>query len=278
MSSQQSHLRPVTPADGGDAPTAGRQQPRQRAARGLPTDRIKMERQHDIPAAIGRLSGPRKEPINADSLARAVGGGIAPATVILSNRFFADAGWITIPSKGQYAATDPLVDYTRRLATDLPARAVQALHGPVRQSWFWKVLEPHFMNGKVRVNDAEIMLMRAAEASDSHLPMVRNLIAWLEDLGMITVNDQYITVKDGAAAPAPGADHAQAPEAPGEPSETGTEGTRPSVKAGEPTPDTVLAASFDVKITVDDLAVLSAEQIKALFEAVGTIMALRGNR
>ena len=91
MSTKQSHLRSVTGADGGDSGDAGRQQARQRAAKGLPTDRIKRDRQYGIPVAIGRLSGPRKEPINADSLARAVGGGIAPTTVILSNRFFEDA-------------------------------------------------------------------------------------------------------------------------------------------------------------------------------------------
>ena len=41
-------------------------------------------------------------------------------------------------------------------------------------------------------------------------------------------------------------------------------------------PAAVLAVSFDVRMTADDLARLSPDQIKALFEAVGTVMALGG--
>ena len=120
--------------------TPARPQARRRAAKALPTDRIKMDRQYEILAALGRLSSARN-PMNADSLARTVGGGIAPTTVMLSNNFFADAGWITNPAKGQYAATDALVRYARRLDTDTPERAALELHEPVRRSWFWQVLD-----------------------------------------------------------------------------------------------------------------------------------------
>jgi len=241
-----------------------------------------MDRQYEIPAAIGRLSGAPKDPVNADTLARAVGGGIVPTTVILSNRFFEDAGWITTPAKGQYAATDALVAYTRRLATDTPERAALELHGPVRQSWFWQVLESHSIDGRVRVSDAENMLMTAAEAGPGHLPMIRNLIVWLEHIGMITVNDQFISVKDGTAAAAADASPAQGPAAPekpaGTPAQTGAESAKPTDKAGEPSPATVIALSFEIKITADDLARLTPEQIAALFAAVGTVAAVKGNR
>jgi hypothetical protein len=275
MSSTQAHLRAVTPTDGGEPPAAdpGRQQPRQRASRSLPTDRIKRERQYEILPAIGRLSGPRKDAVNADSLARAVGGGIASTTVILSNKFFTEAGWITNPAKGLYAATDALVEYTRRLAVDGAERAALELHAPARSSWFWQELEPRFTNGKVRVSDAEIVLMHAANATDGHLPMIKNLIDWLEHIGMITVDDQFITAKDSAvpdAAPDP------APEAHDEPGETVPESAKPDGMGREPASPTILAVTFDLKITVGDLAHLSADQIRALFDAAGTIAALKG--
>lgn len=278
MSSKQSHLRSVTPTDGGGSGDAGRQQARQRATRGIPTDRIKMERQYEILAAIGRLSSARNS-INADSLARVVGGSIAPTTVMLSNRFFADANWITIPAKGQYAATDALVKYARRLDTDTPDRAALELHEPVRRSWFWQVLESHFINGKIRVSDAENMLMDAAEASPGHLPMIRNLITWLEHIGMITADDQFIAVKDSAVTPASDSGQEQDPERTEKPAETGATGAesaKPTERAGDRHP--VISLSFEVKITVDDLAQLSADQITALFAAVGTVAAVKGGQ
>ncbi len=278
MSSKQSHLHTVTSADDGGSGNAGRQQPRQRAAKGLPSDRIRLDRQYGIPAAIGRLSGARKDPINADALARAVGGGIAPTTVILVTRFFEDAGWITIPAKGLYAATDALVQYTRRLDTDTPERAALELHEPARRSWFWQVLESHSINGKVRVSDAENLLMDAAEANPGHLPMIRNLIAWLEHIGIITVNDQFIALKDAAPTPASEAGQDQAPERAEKTAEAAAEGAKPTEQAGERSPAPVISLSFEVKITVDDLARLSADQITALFAAVGTVAAVKGRQ
>ena len=277
MSSNESHLRAVAPTDSGGSGDAGRQQARQRAAKALPTDRIKMERQYDILAAIGRLSSSRNS-IDSDSLARAVGGGIAATTVMLSNRFFADAGWITIPAKGQYAATEPLAQYARRLVTDTADRAALELHDPVRQSWFWQELESLFTDGKARVSDAETMLMRAAEATPGHLPMIRNLITWLEHIGMVTVNDQIIAVKVDVATPAADADGQRAPEHAEKPAETGAEGAKPTERAGDGSPAPVISLSFEVKITVDDLARLSADQITALFAAVGTVAAVKGKQ
>lgn len=282
MSSQQSHLRSVPPSGGGGAGDTPRQQARQRATKGLPTDRIKKDRQYEILPAIGRISGARHDPIDADALARAVGGGIAPTTVILVTRFFEDARWITIPAKGRYATTDALWEYTCRLATDTPERAVLELHGPVRRSWFWQVLESHTINGKVRISDAENRLMDAAEANPGHLPMIRNLIAWLEHIDMITVDDQYIALKDStaasAAAPDPDPGSAQTPDATEKPAETRSEAKEPIEQAGERSPAPVISLSFEVKITIDDLARLSAEQITALFAAVGTVAAVKGRQ
>jgi hypothetical protein len=111
--------------------------------------------------------------VNADALSRAVGS-LAATTVILSNRFFAAAGWIVIPAKGLYTATDDLVEYTRRLATGTPDYAAEALRAPTRRSWFWEVLEPHIAGGRrLPENDAVILLMRGADASDGHIPMIR---------------------------------------------------------------------------------------------------------
>lgn len=280
MPIHQSHLRPVTApsssSDGISGEPAGRQQRGQHAAKALPTDRMKMDRQLAVLHAIGRLSGPRKESVNGDALSRAVDG-ITPATVILSNRFFEAAGWITAPGKGLYAATDALVEYTRRLSTGTPGHAVEALRAPARQSWFWEALEPHFAGGaRLSDSDALILLMRAADAGDHHLPNLRNVIAWLEQVGMVTVQGQHIMAKNADLLAAFGGGQAQRDHqepAGGPPAEAdGGNATKPG--GGEP-PATVVAFSFDVRVTADDLQRLTADQIRALFEAVGTVMAIK---
>jgi len=49
----------------------------------------------------------------------------------------------------------------------------------------------------------------------------------------------------------------------------------PTSSQGGPPPGTVLAFGFDLHLTADDLSRLEPDQIKALFEAVGTVMAFR---
>lgn len=278
---QQSHLRPVEPTDGGDAPGGTRQAARQRASKALPTDRMKMDRQIAVLGALGRLSGPRKDAVDGDQLSKAVGGAVA-ATIILSNRFFADAGWITLSGRGRYSATDELVEYTRRLATGSRENAVEVLQAPVRQSWFWQVLEPYLTVGRVPVNEAVILLMREAGAMDHHLTMIQNLIAWLEYIGLVEVRGDSLVSLDGKAdeAPAPvdstAAEGSRGPDQEA-PARTGAElvAPEPAVQGGGFPATPVVMFSLDVRLTVDDLAQLDADQIKAFFEAVGTLAAVK---
>lgn len=272
--SQPSHLRPVTStSDGGNSPTAaGRGPQRQRAARALPTDRLKVDRQIAVLRTLGRLSGPRKDARNAHDVAKAAGG-VSDATVFLSNKFFVDAGWIVAAGKGLYAATDALVEYGRRVTTGA-ADPAEVLRTPARESWFWQALEPHLADGPLAANEAEILLIRAADATETHMPMIRNLIAWMEYVGLISVQNGTIMAKDESPITGnqPGA--AQPPAETEVPAETGTPGTEPTDQ-GESLPAPVVMFGLDVRLTVDDLAALSPEQIKAFFEAVGTLAALR---
>ena len=135
----------------------------------------------------------------------------------------------------------------------------------------------------MKVGDAKILLMREAEAGETHVNKVTHLIALLRKIGLIDVRGDEITLMEGAGAevrvtpddtpsapedkakdPASGASRSEMQE----PSET---------REGNP-PATVLAVSFDVRVTADDLARLTPDQIKALFEAVGTVMALGGGK
>jgi hypothetical protein len=272
----QPHLRPVEPPTDGESPT-GRQQQRQRAGRALPTDRMKMDLQVRVLQTLGRLSGQRKAPVNADDLSRAVGD-VAPSTVGLSNRFFKDAGWLDAAGRGRYAATDELVEYTRRLAAGTPARAKEPLTAAMRNSWFWEYLQPYLTAGPLAVNEAVIMLMRQADAIDSHVPMIRNVIEWMEFAGLVVTHDDQIVMADGETARSPGSP--SPPSAPAgaggeEPTETRAADEKATKPAGGSPPRAVVTLSFDVRLTAEDLAQLSPEQIKTFFEAVGTVAAVK---
>jgi hypothetical protein len=279
----QPHLRSVEPPTDGESPTSRQQ--RQRATKALPTDRMKMDRQIAVLGALGRLSGPRKDPVNGDQLSRAVGGVVA-STVILSNRFFADAGWIVPSGRGLYAATDELVEYTRRLATGTPQYASEILRVPAQRSWFWEILEPYLADGgRLPVNEAAILLMREAGAMDHHMTMIQNLVTWLEHIGLIAVQDNYIVaaaVSDGVGASSTGfpaePQRPANPQRPAGPTPTaGPEaGNRGHIVQDEELPPaTLLGFNLDVYLTVDDLARLTPEQIRAFFEAVGVLAALK---
>jgi hypothetical protein len=67
-----------------------------------------------------------------------------------------------------------------------------------------------------------------------------------------------------------------APVAAPRPVATGSPREEPTARPGGNPPACVIAFNFGTQLTADDLARLSPEQIKALFEAVGTVMALTG--
>jgi hypothetical protein len=272
---EQSHLRPVQdPADQRE-----RQPQRQRATKSLPTDRLKFDQQVRILQTLGRISGPGKRPVTAEELSRAVGD-VANTTVGLSHGFFRDSGWIDRQARGRYVATDCLVEYGRRLAIDptQPQRAIQALRDPVRQSWYWQVLQPNLAAGPVSIHEAIAMLAAEADAAMGHIPMLRNIVEWLRWVGLVTVSDDQLRLADATAEPA---EATSAPEpASDSPAATPTAsaGKKPTTGQGGSPPDAVLAFSFDLHVTADDLSRLDPEQIKALFEAVGKVLAIKNAR
>jgi len=279
----QSHLRPVDPPDNGGPGGSSRAAQRPHAKRALPTDRMKMDVQIRVLNAIGRLSGAGKRPVNAQELGKALEG-LAATTVMLSNRFFADAGWIR-SERGQYTATDALVEYSRRRSLagsgPVPGEAMEALRTPARQSWFWEALAPFLRNGRLPYTEAAIILMSEAEASESHKPMIANLIAWLRVIGLIEQHDDHIALAEGeSASSVADPDHADpppaTPETVQESAAAHAASEKPAVHAAAGPPAYVIAFNFGTQLTADDLARLSPEQIKALFEAVGTVMALTG--
>lgn len=197
--------------------------------------------------------------------------------------------------RGDFAASDALIDHVRRLATDRVhiSRAVTPLRDTAVDSWFWKIVQSHLTFGDAPESELLGTLMHEAGASPDHLPQLRTLLAWLEYIELIERADGRVRTCGYAAAAGATADEVDGqsehtadlqPEVPADskgtpPQDTQTgDETRTAPPVGRNPSDTLLAFDFSCRLTADDLAKLSAVQIQALFAAVGTVMSLSGGR
>lgn len=138
-------------------------------------------------------------------------------------------------------------------------------------------MEPYLaLGGQLPANEAAILLMREAGAMDHHMTMIQNLLAWLEYVGLITRRDNHIVGVGGSEDASPtGPPAAPQPLADPAPVETGRESLKPIAQDEVPGPVPVVMFGLDVRLTVDDLAQLTPDQIKAFFEAAGTLAAVK---
>ncbi len=274
------HLRPVDPSPLAEPPREDkrRSDPRKRASKSLPTDRMKFEVQERVLQALGRMSGHGKRPVNTEQLARAMNNEVSRYTVGLSHNFFVDCGWVEKHGRGEYAAADSLVAYTTRLAADPGniGRAVESLRASALSTWFWRAMEPQIIGG-APMAEVMVTLMREAEVGEAHRPQLRNLLEWLRYVGLVTISNDRIAAVE-SRVPETDPDESKPPAEPEERSRQQRPADTPGEKSTtqEPgRPGVMLSFDFEFQLTADDLGKLSPEQIRAVFEAVGTVMAIR---
>lgn len=254
---------------------------KQRADRSLPTDRMSFEKQVEVLRCIAQMSV--KRPVTAEDLSAAVGlkgnrGG-------LSNRFFVDSGWVVTAGRGGYAAADPLQEYHRHLNVDPQDHhgARRYLANSARSSWYWEALEP-MLEGGVRQTLALHTLSREAGAND-HTHQLQLILEWLEWLGLIRREGDLVfpgssenslpaqldinsdespdQATDESAVDA-NTDELLAEAETTEPQSTATQNATVT-PAGTDT-SALVSFSFSVRITADDAAKLSGEQLQSLLD------------
>ncbi|MGW3805868.1 hypothetical protein [Micromonospora sp. NPDC005113] len=245
----------------------------------LPTDRAKFEVQVEILRTFARLSG-GKRPVNSEQIANALK--LSTNTAALSNGFFVESGWLTRVGRGQYVATEQAVAYNRRMEFGAPAAAVELLAEPARSAWYWQAVEPVLTGSRLSRNDVLVILADEANTSDEHRPQLENILQWLDFLNLIKTDGEYLVATEAAPA-AEETEPAQADAegdtdlkakygqgSPDKPEERRTGSTTRVNGSG----DVVIAFSTDLRLTGEDLAALTPDQIRALFEAVGTVASL----
>lgn len=275
------HIQPVETPAANKARSAMRAKP----AKPIPTDRMKFEVQVRVLQTLGRM-GTDKRVIEPERLSQAMNNEVSKYTAPLSHGFFVECGWLEKVGRGEYTASDALLDYARRHGAGSTS-AMDALRATVHDAWFWRVIEPSLRHGPAPLPEIMVSLMQEAEVGQAHKPQIRMLLEWLKYVGLITLaEDKVGLVATGGggdapplpednkppAPPKPPADPAarQPPADPALPGSTTKTPGRPGVP--------LLSFDFDFQLTADDLAKLSAEQIRALFEAVGAVMAVKNSR
>lgn len=273
-----------TPSSG--AASVKRREPRKRPSKSLPTDRMKFDVQLRVLQAMGRLSGTSKRPIDAPRLSAAMNGEVSHYTVLLSHGFFLDAGWVDKRGRGEFSAAEPLLVLNRRSATGADkSRSIEALRDSARRAWFWTVLEPQLAHGPAPIGEILVCLMQEAEVGDAHLPQLRSLLDWLRYVELVDVVDDRVSSIVPLAAQPSGAEQAvndsdvqgKVPEqSAAQVAQVSPTTHRTSAAVAAPQrPDAVLSLDVSLQLSAADLGQLSPEQIQALFQAVGTVLAIR---
>jgi hypothetical protein len=234
---------------------------------------MKFEAQVELLQRFGRISGSQKRTVTSEEVARAQG--VKANTAALNNGFFVEAGWLERGGRGQYVATDTLLAYTQRVQFD-PANARTAaalLAEPMRKSWYWQALEGHMRGGGLPRTEALVILSSEAGAGQEYKLQLENVLLWLQFVELVNLDERSVlpgnTSEASTDASSATGSVVSVDEATGEQSMNRTNDRVPERK------DVVLAFNVDLTITASDLAALSPEQIRALFEAVGVVAALK---
>lgn len=270
--------QPATPAAAAPpAPpsSSGTRAPNQRAraSKSLPTDRLKFEAQIELLQRFGRMSGSQRRPVTSEEIAKAQQ--VSANTASLNNGFYVDAGWLQRAGRGKYVASDALLAYTQRAQFD-PANAQSAaglLADEMKKSWYWQSLEGHIRGGGLPRPEALVILSTEAGAGQEYKIQLENVLQWLQFVGLVQLDEKF--VRPGSAAGAVAVEDAPwtgSEDAPDEQT-TGDHMDQSNSRAPE-RKDVVLAFSLDFKLGAGELKSLSPDQIRALFEAVGTVAAL----
>jgi hypothetical protein len=245
---------------------------------------LSFEKQVDVLRAIAQISGNSRRPVTAEDLSAAIG--LKGGTGGLSNKFFRDSGWVVSAGRGMYAATETLMEYHRHLNVD-PQDAGGArrhLATPAQASWYWEALEP-MLEGGARQTLILHALSKAAGAYD-HMPQLLQILTWLEWLGLVRRDGDLVfrgtaegsrsdeeeasevIGKTMTADDVPQQEQSPAAEAKDQDVADEQGATTPFQEAPPSADDTsaLVSFSFKVRITAEDAAKLTAEQLQSVLD------------
>lgn len=273
----QDHLRSVPTTDeGSEKPPANERTPqRPRAKEPLPTDRMKFDVQVETLRAFVIGSNNGRDAVGAADIAKLIE--VSSPTAGLNNSFFEASGWLNREAKGLYKPTATACEFSRQYGLD-KEQAGRVLAGTVTETWYMRVTRQRLSMGAVSRAQLVRALIDGGGAYQHHEGHVGNLIDWMDYMGLIEIKDDHVTLADespSGEAEAPPEDADAKVESPATlPADAQGKGAT-TPRATDQVAAPILSFDFGFQLTSDDLAKFSPEQIRALFEAVGTVVAVR---
>lgn len=277
------NLRALPDDETGSNTRARREAPRARPSKPLPTDRMKFDVQLRVLQAMSRFG--RNRNLDPIRLSQAVNNEVSRHTVGLSNSFFVDCGWLERQGRGEYVITEALADFARHAAAN-SSKAGEILRSTVSESWFWRLIASQIEHGPVPLAEVMVSLMSEAEVGEQHKPQIKMLLDWLRHLDLIEVRDDQVRLttstpdsSGGTTDSAPPVDvPAKHPaDSPGDhPGAADSSGQKSTTQPRDrELGAAILAFDFSIRITSEDLARLSPEQIQSLFQGAGQLAAIK---
>jgi hypothetical protein len=254
---------------------------RPRASKALPTDRLKLDAQKALLQAIAVASDYGKRAVGSNDIAPRMG--LAASTAALNNNFFMESGLIKRESKGKYVPTEAANSFARTYSFNKQGAGAD-LREVLSNSWYFKEVQQQLAGMGPATKETLIeLLAHRASASKDHETQLGSLLAWLEYAQLIVLDGSlYKLAKDvpageeaEAASEKDASSKLEKPDddAPAPAPERTTKGEEGQGDVGSAPP--VLSFNFDLSLTADDLKALSPQQIEAVFEAVGKVMAIK---
>lgn len=275
------HLRPVPESEAdSQSNDSTRAAPRPRSQRPLPTNRLKFDVQVAALKAIAVASNYGERAVSAEDIAPRMG--VVAATAGLNNAFFTAAGLIVRERKGYYKPIAATSEFARK-STFNETQAAALLGPAMQESWYFREIAQQLQMGTTTHKKMIEVLAHVAGASRDHETQLTSVLLWLEYVGLVINTNGYVQLGQRdlqelykPLTPDPEEDTEDDGDGPVDPA--GTEGKTTTTKRRRSDvhdEETVLSLTFDLALTGDDLRGLSAEQIVALFEAVGKVAAIK---
>jgi hypothetical protein len=271
----ENHLRPVPAEDQpAESPTkARRRSSRPRTTKALPTDRLKFSAQVDALKAFAIESGFGKQAVGSEDIAPRMG--VAPTTAGLNNAFFMETGLIKRERKGHYFPSDEVSQFARSHGFD-PKHAGKVLGAVLKKAWPFAEVQRQLQMGPTTKDAMVSALARSVGASADHEPQLRTVLEWLEYAELITVTNGNIELLDSTPTTKPEKEQEQEAHKTPPADPKGQESTTENGRQERPTKsEPLLSFSFDFVLTAEDLKELTPEQIHAVYDAVGKLMAIK---
>lgn len=282
----QDHLRPVPDGTTGQpqAPAPEADKPRRttipRTAKPLPTDRLKFDAQKRALKAIAISSDFGARAVGSREIAQALS--VVETTASLNNAFFVDSGLVVQEARGRYKPTAVANEFARKHSFN-DAEAGLLLAPTLAQTWYFRAVQRRLqISAASKAHIIEALALEAG-ATKERAPQLDSLLDWLNYAGLIEVSGGNVVVGETAPSPATtgagggasGGGGGEPPAPEDDPPGAGTTTRRGQERPQEEAP--VIGLSFDFSLTASDLAQLTPDQIRAVFEAVGSVMAVKAS-